>query len=214
MTKFVCISDTHNQLDRVYVPPGDVLLHTGDVSFRGTTPELMKFNQDIMKLPHKHKILVPGNHDFMFEDNPERARELIDPSVIILNGTGVEINGIKIWGSPIQPWFHDWAFNRNDQFLLEYWRQIPEDTDILMTHCPPYMIRDMVYRHGTLAIENVGDRFLADNVKNRVKPKIHVFGHIHEGHGVSEIDGISYINAAILNERYEPTNKPILFHLD
>lgn len=213
MTKFICISDTHNALDQVSVPDGDVLLHTGDISFRGLTPELMKFNQEMMRLPHKHKILVAGNHDFMFEGNPEQARKLIDPSIIILNGNGVEIEGKKIWGSPIQPWFHDWAFNRDEKFLEEYWKQIPEGLDILLTHCPPLYVRDMVHRPNTLEIMNVGDRFLAENVK-RAKPKIHVFGHIHEGYGSSKIDGTTYINASIMTEKYVPVNKPIIFHLD
>lgn len=212
MTKFIAISDTHNALDQVEVPDGDVLLHTGDISYRGRPDELKKFNDHIMRLPHKYKVLVPGNHDFLFESDFQSARNILDPSIKILIGQEINIEDKRIWGSPIQPWFYDWAFNRSERELQEYWRQIPEGIDILMTHCPPYGICDMVHRYGTLEIINVGDQHLLSNVQ-RVKPKYHIFGHIHEGYGTRVVDETTFINAAVMDERYNLVNKPVVFEL-
>jgi Icc-related predicted phosphoesterase len=211
--KFVCISDTHNMLDRIDVPDGDVLIHTGDATFQGSGPELIKFNRDMRRLPHKYKVFVPGNHDHMFEVEDLQALAFMDPSITVLNGNGIEIEGIKIWGSPIQPVFFDWAFNRHDHFRKEYWSKIPDNTDILLTHCPPFGKLDMVHREGTLEIENTGCPYLADHVQNRVKPKYHVFGHIHENYGFQKEEHTTFINASSCDGRYKPVNKPIIFHL-
>lgn len=215
MTKIVCISDTHNSLEKIQIPDGDVLVHTGDATFQGKIEEIAKFNLDMMKLPHPIKIFVPGNHDFLFETKFQMARTLLDPSIQILDGihnTITNVGNIKIFGSAIQPNFHNWAFNRDMVFLEEYWKQIPNDIDILLTHCPPYGIGDLVRRQGTGQILNVGDRFLGDNVE-RVKPKFHIFGHIHEGYGFVQQNGTTFINASIMTKEYVPLNKPIVFHI-
>lgn len=211
--KFVCISDTHNMLEKFIIPDGDVLIHAGDMSFQGNESEIRKFNHDMKRLPHKHKIFVPGNHDFMFETEDIQALSLLDSSITVLNGNGIEIEGVKIWGSPIQPVFFDWAFNRNDYFRQEYWRKIPEGTDVLVTHCPPNgkldLVPDMNDRNNMI---NVGDHHLLSNV-NRVKPKYHIFGHIHEGYGFLKEENTTFINASLVNGKYKPVNKPIIFNI-
>ena len=118
------------------------------------------------------------------------------------------IEGIKIYGSPHQPVFHDWAFNRGDDKRRRLWSLIPSDTDILLTHGPPYEIMDLC-SSGARA----GCRILRDEVLARIKPKYHVFGHIHGSNGVKKIDGVTFINAATCESRYRPVNPIYVFDL-
>lgn len=214
--KLVCISDTHNTLKYIVdrIPDGDVLIHAGDFTSMGTKAEIEEFNEAMGMLPHKHKIVIAGNHDIGFEANPEEAQALLS-SVTYLEDSGVEIDGVKFWGSPWQPQFFDWAFNlhRGPQ-LAEKWALIPDDTNVLITHGPPLGIRDLTHRQGRLAMANTGCKDLQREVLNRIKPKVHVFGHIHESYGVSTIQGIHFINASILNEKYQIQNKPVIYNIE
>ncbi|MCU0354574.1 MAG: metallophosphatase domain-containing protein [Cytophagales bacterium] len=202
--RIVCLSDTHGAHDETDVPDGDLLLHAGDLSRRGKEPEIIAFNKWLGTLPHKHKVVVAGNHDFLFERQPDVAEALIT-NAIYLKDNGIEIEGLKIWGSPITPWFYDWAFNRRrGADIRRYWDKIPPDTDILVTHGPPQGILDRTER-GDL----VGCQDLLEAVW-RVKPKLHLFGHIHEAYGQMEADGIRFVNASIMNVNYFPVNAPIV----
>ena len=210
--RFVCISDTHNRLNQVHLPPGDVLLHAGDLTGRGTLEEVQRTAEDLAKLNYTYKFIIAGNHDFAFEQNPGRVKEILShsaPDVIYLQDESVVINGIKIYGSPWQPWFYDWAFNlKRGLEIRQKWDLIPNDTDILMTHGPAYGFRDK-----TLLGEHAGCEELLKVIRERVQPRYHVFGHIHEGYG-QERDPeheITYINASICTLRYAPTNLPIIF---
>lgn len=212
--KVVCISDTHNLLRHMSIPDGDVLVHAGDFTMQGRAAEINEFNEQLARLPHKHKVVIAGNHDIGFETHSEDARALLT-NATYLEDSGVEIEGVKFWGSPWQPQFFDWAFNlERGKELREKWQKIPEDTDVLITHGPPRQILDMAHRQGTLASAHTGCDDLRDEVLNRVKPKYHVFGHIHEAYGWRDIDGIKFINASILNERYGIQNKPIIFEIE
>ena len=205
--RIVCISDTHNAHNEMFVPEGDILLHAGDLSGRGTVPEITAFNKWLGSLPHPHKIVVAGNHDFLFERQPETAETLIT-NAIYLNNSAVEIAGLRIWGSPVTPWFHDWAFNRRrGADIRRYWEMIPAETDILVTHGPPHGLLDK-----TFAGDQVGCRDLLEFVW-RVKPKIHLFGHIHEGYGQLETDGTTFVNASIMDLNYKPVHQPIVIDL-
>ncbi len=201
--KIVCISDTHNYYPEV--PDGDVLVHAGDITMVGKYSRLREFNDWLGTLPHKHKLIIAGNHDLSFEDDTEKAES------IITNGTylcdkDVVIDGVKFWGSPWQPWFNDWAFNvpRGSNSLKAVWDKIPDDTDVLITHGPPYGILDR-----TLEGDLVGCDLLLARVKE-VKPKFHIFGHIHEEYGVTVRDGTTFINASIMNREYKPGNSAIV----
>ena len=125
-----------------------------------------------------------------------------------MNDSGVTIHGINIWGSPITPWFYDWAFNRERGVEInKHWKLIPKNTDILITHGPPSGILDLVNADRTVGCEDLLKRI------NSIKPKVHVFGHIHEAYG-SEVSGYTkFINSSILDEHYEIKNNPILFQL-
>lgn len=214
--KIVCISDTHNQLDKVKIPDGDILIHAGDFTIDGNFKEIAKFNHDLKQLPHKYKVVIPGNHDLMFEDSPQTARMLMQSSkAIVLMDELVEIEGIKIWGSPWQPEFCSWAFNLpRGPMLKEKWDLIPTDADIVVTHGPPYGVGDLVEDwDDNKKLVSVGCNELKKALLNRVRPKAHICGHVHVGYGSRKSNGINFINAAILNEQYVVQNKPIVFHV-
>jgi Icc-related predicted phosphoesterase len=207
--KLVFISDTHNKHSKISVPDGDFIIHCGDVSGRGYKEEIISFADWFSSLPHKHKIMIPGNHDFMFEKDFDSAKNITDSrNIHLLIDSLVEIEGIKFWGSPITPWFHDWAFNRYRGSTIEHhWNKIPEGIDVLITHGPP------AYMENSLSLvlegEDVGCGDLYNAIKRRVKPKISAFGHIHEGYGTHHDGETLFINCSILDRRYAPKNKPI-----
>lgn len=204
--RIVCLSDTHNQ--QIDTPDGDILIHAGDATVRGTHEEILEFNAWFSLLPHKHKIFVAGNHDWLFETNPVMARALLDKNIVYLQDKAVEIDGIRIYGSPWQPRFYDWAFNLDrGREMAEKWEMIPPDTDILITHGPPSGILDRT-AYGDLA----GCEELIKKVIE-IRPKAHIFGHIHEGYGSLEDFGVQFINASNCNESYYPVNPPIVFDI-
>jgi Icc-related predicted phosphoesterase len=206
--KIVCISDTHTLHKNMKIPDGDLLIHAGDVSSRGKLEEIIQFNDWLGTLPHRHKVMIAGNHDFYFESNPLHAKSLIT-NAVYLNDSGIEIEGFKIWGSPIQPWFYDWAFNRQrGEDIRKHWELIPTDTDILITHGPPYGILDETARG-----ELVGCTDLLEVVQQRVKPRLHVFGHIHEGYGKTTIGETLFVNPSMVNLQYRPVNQAIVVEL-
>lgn len=207
------LSDTHNKHNLIptdYLLGGDVIIHSGDVSSRGTESEIDAFLNWYSKLPYTHKILIAGNHDFFFE---AASKHIIDakmakyPEITYLNDSGVEIEGIKIFGSPVQPYFHGWAFNRIGEAINEHWDKIPLDTNILVTHGGPLGIG---YNNVTLEGQDVGCPYLAIKITELSDLKIFCQGHIHEGYGSYQIDnGPLFLNASVLNRRYEMQNRPI-----
>lgn len=202
--KLVCISDTHGKHAQLALPLGDVLIHAGDFSARGKVHEITAFNQWLGQQPHRYKIVVAGNHDFLFETDPQQARQLLTHA-IYLEDSGVEINGLYFWGSPITPRFFDWAFNRSrGPEIARHWAIIPAHTDVLIVHGPPHGILDKVWLGG-----HVGCADLKKELQ-RIQPQVVIFGHIHEGYGTYSEEGISYINAAILNRLYQPSHAPIV----
>lgn len=207
--KFIAISDTHCRHRSLKIPKADVILHAGDITYRGDKREIIDFLDWFGKLPIPHKIFIAGNHDFFFEKTkPEVIRELLPPSVHYLKDEMISIDGIKIWGSPYTPWFFKWAFNKKRGVQLkDHWELIPEDTDILLTHGPPFGILDVVINE-----RHTGDKDLHQRVTT-ISPKIHVFGHIHEAFGSVKKNGTKFINACQLNESYELVNNPIAFDL-
>lgn len=205
--RIVCISDTHNQHNTLLIPDGDILIHSGDFCTFGRVHEITSFNTWLGTLNHKYKVIIAGNHDLLFESDPYLAQSLIT-NAIYLEDSGTVINGLNIWGSPVSPKFHNWAFNKNRGDEIAYhWSLIPSNTDILITHCPPYDCLDKTYLG-----EYVGCVDLAKRI-NEIKPKVSAFGHIHQSYGIKIKDGITYINASVLDEQYKPVNKPIIIDL-
>lgn len=205
--RLVFISDTHSQHDALRLPEGDVLLHCGDFSKRGELGDVQIFLDWFAAQPHRHKVLIAGNHDFIAEREPSLFRSMVPDNVIYLNDSGCQIEGLRTWGSPIQPWFYDWAFNRQrGADIRRHWDLIPEDTDVLLTHGPPYGILDEVARDR----RPVGCRDLLHRVQALPSVKIHAFGHIHEGYGQRDLGGTLFVNASVLDENYRMKNAPFV----
>lgn len=207
--RLVCISDTHNRHHDIFLPKGDILIHAGDFTGRGSINESIDFLNWFNIQDFEHKILIAGNHDFFFETNDENVlKEIPLENTHYLNDSAIIINGIKFYGSPITPFFNDWAFNRQrGDEIRKHWDLIPKDTDVLITHGPPAGILDKTIRG-----KNVGCEELLLAV-NRIKPKVHIFGHIHESFGLKHKNEITFLNASQLNERYCYTNEAITFNI-
>ena len=212
MKKIICISDTHGKHEQLNydLPEGDMIIHAGDVSNLGKIYEINEFTQWFSKLPYKYKIFIAGNHDFGFEAI-RHSNEIgisIPHGVIYLQDEMVEIEGIKIYGSPWQPEFYDWAFNLpRGEKIAEKWNMIPENLDILVTHGPPHGILDDTIQGMRVGCEDLYKRVM------EVKPKYHIFGHIHYGYGMKITDETIFLNAASLGERYEYRNKPMVINI-
>ncbi len=214
--KILCISDTHNKHNHIpskYTDNADgsidMIIHAGDMSGRGYKNEIMPFLDWFNDLNFKHKILIAGNHDFYFEMKGEEKRiaEMLAnrPNITYLNDSGVEINEFKVWGSPVQPWFYNWAFNRKGTDICKHWDMIPIDTDILITHGPVKGYLDL-----TMGGDVTGCPYLLETIGKMTNLKLHVCGHIHEAYGrVDFPDGGIFVNASVLNHRYEMQNRPI-----
>ena len=207
--KFIIISDTHGQHKNLTLPKGDVIIHAGDISQRGKESEIIDFLNWFKDLDFKYKIFIAGNHDFFFEETSEKdIQRIIPENIIYLCDSGVEVENIKIWGSPITPWFYDWAFNRpRGAQIAHHWQLIPIDTDIMITHGPAFGKLDKTTRG-----ENVGCEDLLHTIEN-IQPKVHICGHIHEGYGQTTSSKTKFINASVLDEKYGLTNPPITFEL-
>ena len=215
MARLVLISDTHEQHEQVKIPPCDILVHAGDLTYRGQKPEIERAVDWLSLQPAAHVVFVAGNHDWFFERFPEEAETLLKkyPTLHYLENTTVTLMGVKFWGSPYTPRFFDWAFNCDRGDIQKHWDLIPADTDVLITHGPPQDICDQAAPH--LNSEHVGCYDLRETVK-KVQPKIHVFGHIHGGYGSQATVGTDwqkkpvYYNASVVNEAYKVVNKPFL----
>lgn len=207
--RLVCISDTHGLHDQVTLPPGDVLVHAGDFTNEGELEDVRAFLDWFGGVgSFGWRVLIAGNHDLSFEHLPEVVEPLIPAAVTYLNDSGVSIGGVQFWGSPVTPYFFDWAFNRREREIEQHWNLIPAGTDVLVTHGPPFQIRDGVGP----GRESVGCPHLARTV-TRVRPRLHVFGHIHEGYGSHHQAGTHYLNAAICDADYRVAQQPVVVDL-
>ena len=210
MPKIVLISDTHNLHSKITIPECDILIHAGDATGRGTLQEVSSFLYWLSQQPAKHKVAIPGNHDWLFDRDPFMARNLLSQysDIIMLNDELKEVMGLKIYGSPVTPRFFDWAFNADEDDLYETWSKIPDGIDILVTHGPPHGVLDL-----TDEGKSIGCPILANEIMYRIKPKYHIFGHCHEGYGRQKIEGITYINASTCDRKYQPANPPIILDI-
>lgn len=220
MPRIVLISDTHDRHDRmrVPVPDGDILIHAGDATMMGRVNEVAAFGAWFRALPHRHKIFVAGNHDWMFERKPALAKDLLlrglgglGTGVTYLQDSEATVEGLRVWGSPWQPRFFDWAFNLDrGPAIKEKWDLIPEGLDILITHGPPMGVLDQI--NPVLGGERLGCEELAQAVE-RTRPRLHVFGHIHGGYGKAQYADTLFVNAAICDEAYNPIHEPVVADL-
>jgi len=249
--RFVCMADTHSLTPhmKLPVPEGDVFIHAGDFTRCGALSEVKEFNNWLGKLPHKHKIVIAGNHELSFDpkfgdldlssahtggltcrsghigESPlllsrkfikaenKNENQIRCPmqeeltNCTYLEDSSVTIEGLKIYGTPWQPEFSGWAFNLpRGSACLEKWNRIPEDTHILVSHTPPLGFGDLCSTG-----VRVGCVELLNSVQRRIKPKYHIYGHIHEGYGVRSDGQILFINASTCDVNYLPCNPPVVF---
>ena len=222
----VCISDLHGHYPKL--EGGDLLIVAGDLTARDTLREHDDFVEWVDNQKYKKKIFIAGNHDNCLIGSQNCPDWPFEPPVTYLCDSETEFEGLKIWGSPwtksfkgMNPRYKAFTLD-SEQELEEKWKMIPEDTDILITHSPPYGIFDEVTRdvciegHQCDKVEHVGSHSLL-YYSQMHQPKLHVFGHIHESYGMQrpnlgfiDLDGYPiYVNASHVNVRYQPVNKPV-----
>ena len=195
--KFIAISDTHGCHRQLDLPKGDILLHAGDVCNQGNKDHVEDFLEWIKDLDFEHKILIRGNHDIDLKTKNSLLNLEMPKGVIQLDHSGVEINNIPIWGIPFPL---DW--NKRT------WETIPINTQILITHQPPYSILD-----NPPYSPSIGSKKLLKKVKS-IQPKVHLFGHIHASYGKKEIDNTLFLNASAYKaSKKRIINEPFVFEL-
>ena len=199
--KITAISDTHGKHKQLKLNGGDLLIHSGDISSFGNKEEIICFLEWFSSQNYKHKVFIAGNHDFCFENQFQDIN--IPDSITYLNDSGAEIEGVHIWGSPITPTFCNLAFNRDrgDEINM-HWNKIPINTDILITHGPPYGVLDETEIYFKAGCKNLLEKI------NQLNLKYHIFGHIHEAFGVVKKDNVTYINASSVDLKYKIRNLP------
>ena len=193
--RIVCISDTHGFHRALKIPPGDIFIHAGDLLPDANQAEMLAdFNDWLATLPFRHRIVIAGNHDWIFEKTPNKARKILT-NAVYLEHSGVRLSGLNFWGCPVTPIDKWMAFAVEcDKTSRKYWDNMPTGTDVLITHGPPAKILD----RGQFQSSNQGSHELNRAVL-RVKPRLHVFGHIHGGYGLETGPyGISFVNCASL----------------
>lgn len=202
--RIVCIADTHNRHLDIDIPPGDIIVHAGDFTEAGTRSETLDFLNWFSTLPHEHKILVPGNHDFYLEKKIGLLEGIIPQKIHCLIDQEVKINNYKFWGSPFTPGNGRWAFNKSrGREIRTHWELIPADTDFLITHSPPYGVMDELDNK-----QHIGCEELLKRIK-RIKVGHHIFGHIHDDYGIVRTRDTTFINASSLDNSYRYINSPI-----
>lgn len=216
--KIAMISDVHNKWHHLQIPECDILISAGDYSFVGEQSIVREFHKWLNQQPAKEKISVQGNHEVWVQRNWHLAKCIAQeqcPGVHFIDEGRVELLGKKIWCSAITPWFHDWAWNRQRGLeIRKHWERIPIDTEILVTHGPPYGILDQVKdeKSGIMS-EPLGCKDLRAQLGYHDDIKLHVFGHIHTGSGEMDFGGIHFVNASIVDEQYRPCYPVRVFDL-
>jgi len=223
--KIVVISDTHGLHRQLELPEADMIIHAGDESSYHNPylneKECRDFLDWYSKLDYKYKIFVPGNHSTAIEKGLITNLELSKMAFKYLNGklsssyyTLIDCeNSMTIMGSPYSLEFFDWAYQFKKSEAKEYWNSIiPDNIDIVITHGPCYGILDKVKSPRPGEDSHVGDVALLNRI-NEVKPKFHICGHIHEGYGIHKGKHTTFINASVVNERYQLTNRPIIIEI-
>ena len=236
-TRIVCMSDTHGHLSEIAVPQGDILVHGGDVTSTGETAAIQELTDYVREKAFPHTICIAGNHDLTLHEsfyqknwkrfhstplNSSDGRKALEtlmeetaaatsdtaPKFVYLEDKSCNVP-ISIYGSPWTPEFYNWAFNvPRGQPSWDTWAKIPDDTDVLVTHGPPLGRGDLCTHVG-----RAGCYDLLYHVQQRVKPRLHIFGHIHEGYGAS-FDGTTlFVNASNLNFCYEHVHPCIVIDL-
>ena len=195
------LSDTHRNHRRLHgLPAADVIIHSGDVAETGQSKDVNDFFVWFCGLDYKYKIFVKGNHDSRLQAN-KFVQSSLPANVFFLYNSGITIKSVKFWGLS-NSYFTKKDVNENFQQRLA---KIPSNIDILITHRPPYGILDKSYKH-------LGSTYLLQAVM-KIAPRYHLFGHVHEAYGIEKLNETTFVNASVVNEKNELTNKPFLFEI-
>ena len=197
--KIVALSDTHGKHRQIEIPDGDILIYAGDFEIRNNL-DLFEMSEWLNELPHKRVVAIFGNHDFTEHSEIKYMKQMFERVNLLFNES-IEIDGLKIWGSPYSPFFNNWAWMQPDNMLKEIWDTIPLETEIIVTHTMPYGILDGVLPR----MESVGSLTLRDAIK-RVHPYIQIGGHLHESFGRYTDGKTDYYNVAVMDEQYKVVN--------
>ncbi len=221
--RVVFLSDTHGRHTEMDIPEGDVIIHGGDMTDKGTTKEAIRFLHWFESLPHFYKVAIPGNHDLCFNPNLKMGNEEFRRAVqnftslrdlnMILYDQMCEIEGFRIWGSPYTPAYGSkWTFGiERGQPMRTHWSQIPATVDILVTHGPPKDILDTYYWNEES--ERIGCEGLKEAVLAK-RPRLHLFGHVHDSRGVTAEDSITFINGSIIRDDCDSLNPCWVIDID
>lgn len=205
----VAISDVHGKWKKLKIPSCDLLISAGDYSFQGEPHMVRDFHAWLNEQDAGHIISVQGNHETWVEKNWDQAKAIAleaCPAVHFIDEGLIEIEGKKIWCSAVTPWFYDWAWNvQRGPDIKRHWDKIPNDVNMIVTHGPAYGILDVVPAADGSPRGRVGCQDLLDAIR-RIKPDIHICGHIHHSYGQEHIDGTSFYNVSICDEMYYPSN--------
>ncbi|GHT03780.1 metallophosphoesterase [Bacteroidia bacterium] len=199
--KFIHLSDTHGKHHELpKLPSADLIIHSGDVSMAGTGKEVMGFIDWFGALNYKYKIFIGGNHDFCLDGKArERIQKFLPSNMHYLYDSGVEIDGIQFWGIPY--------FVSCKSQTENYYRALDTihcNTDVLITHSPPFGILDRA-NNITYGCPDLLEIVL------KIKPKYHLFGHIHDAYGVEKSTTTTFVNGAMMNEDYRLVNEARMF---
>ena len=198
--RIVAVADTHLYHRGLRVPDGDLFVHAGDLCRHGSLDELRVALDWIHALPHAHKLIVAGNHDWAFQRMPSEARALAR-DLVYLEDAGCTVAGLRAWGSPWQPAFCDWAFNLpRGAPLAAKWALIPDGLDLLVTHGPPRGFGDA----SGYSADRQGCADLLVHIE-RARPRLHLFGHIHEDGGHWTAGGTTFVNCTTWECERPPT---------
>ena len=204
--KIIFLSDTHNKHRKVNLPPGDILLHGGDVC-NGREEQLRDFLDWLASQPHSFKVFIGGNMDRPLEKDPDYWRTQLPENTFYLENELLELEGLHIWGSPMIPQFVG-AFNRQRGPEIDaYWQEIPAGLDILLTHTPPFQILDR-----TSLGMHVGCKDLARRLPD-LHPSYHLFGHVHEAYGMERSEHTTFMNGSFVRGRFRKPNEPFILEI-
>jgi predicted phosphohydrolase len=186
--RLVAVADTHLFHEGLEIPEGDVLVHAGDLCRHGDTDELGRAADWLASLPHRHKVVIAGNHDWAFVRDPQAARALLGEAHY-LQDEELVLEGVRFWGSPWQPAYHDWAFNLpRGEALAAVWQKIPTGLDVLVTHGPPAGIGDRSPHPARRGCQALRERVEV------VAPRVHRVGHIHQDGGAWQVGPTLFAN--------------------
>ncbi|VBB29111.1 unnamed protein product [Acanthocheilonema viteae] len=235
--RFVCMACLHQSFpDPQSIPSGDILIVAGDFTLYGRPDEVKLFSEYLKQLPHTLKVIIAGNHEYTFDgrfvkasgskfgekklavkqtlSNEFTSHEMKNAkakleNVVYLEDSLTELFGIQIYGTPWLPQHDDMAFNLpRGQALLDKWNDIPAGIDVLITHTPPLGHGDMLAKG-----LHVGCVELLNSVVKRIRPKYHVFGHIHSGYGCTTDGYTKFVNCSLVDDQLQLTNNPIIFDI-